>query len=313
MNARVARGSAARGKARAKAPARGSSRKQSGVMDTLPLPPETVRRVSGWLLAAMLIAFALAVLVAFRVPQMTGIALGETIGKAGFTVRRIEPKGLHRLPAMEVYAVAQSQLGRAMPLVDLEETRARLLQFGWVLDARVSRRFPDTLLVDIVEREPAAIWQHNQQLSLIDRSGVVLQPVDLASMPDLPLVIGPAANRHASDLDALLKAAPELKELLAGATWIGGRRWDLRFHSGETLALPEGAAAGRALARFAAMDRKSQLLGRGFVRFDLRVPGKMFVRVSRQPGSIVPEAPVPAQPVAPSVPTGDAASATDTI
>lgn len=314
MNAKVARGSAARGKGKARAPARGPSRKQQNMMEALPLPAETVRRVSSWLLGAMLLAFVLAVLVAFRVPQMAGIALGETVGKAGFTVRRIEPKGLNRLPAMEVYAVAQSQLGRAMPLVELEETRARLLQFGWVMDARVSRRFPDTLLVDIVERQPAAIWQHNQRLSLIDRQGVVLQPVDLADMPDLPLVIGPAANRHATDLERLLKSAPELKELLAGATWVGGRRWDLRFHSGETLALPEGGEpAGEALARFAAMDRKSQLLGRGFARFDLRVPGKMFVRVSRQPGSIVPDEPAPAPSAASPVPAGEAAPATDTI
>ena len=310
MSAKVARGSAG-GRGRGKPPVRGRGRKpQQAMMDTLPLPPSTVRMVSGWLLGAMLLAFLLAVLVAFRVPQMAGIAIGETVGRAGFTVRRIEPQGLNRLAAMEVYKAAQSQMGRAMPLVDLEATRAQLLRFGWVRDARVSRRFPDTLLVDIVERHPAAIWQHNQKLALIDRDGVVLEPVDLAAMPDLPLVIGPAANRHAADLDRLLGTAPEMKELLAGATWVGGRRWDLRFHSGETLALPEGPEkASQALARFAAMDRKTQLLGRGFVRFDLRVPGKMIVRVMGDPGSIVPDEPVAPPPAVPAVPgaVGDTA------
>ena len=67
---------------------------------------------------------------------------------------------MERLP---VYAVALDQDSMAMPLVDLEDTRARLLRFGWVKEARVSRRLPDTLVVDIVERQPAAIWQHNQQ------------------------------------------------------------------------------------------------------------------------------------------------------
>jgi cell division protein FtsQ len=188
-----------------------------------------------------------------------------------------------------------------------------LLRFGWVKDARVSRRFPDTLLVDIVERHPAAIWQYNQKLTLIDHDGVVLAPVDLSAMPDLPLVIGPAANQHASELNQLLDAAPELRAMLAGATWVGGRRWDLRFHSGETLALPEGPAkAAEALTRFAAMDRKTQLLGRGFVRFDLRIPGKMIVRVSGQPGSIVPAQPVPPPPVAPA-PIGEAPPTSETI
>ncbi|HEU4704904.1 MAG TPA: hypothetical protein VFS45_04265, partial [Sphingomicrobium sp.] len=56
---------------------------------------------------------------------------------------------------------------------------------------------------------------------------------------------------------------------------------------------PEGEAAARqALAKFAKVDRSSGLLGRGLVRFDLRVPGKMIVRLPRSPGeSIAPEAP----------------------
>ena len=75
------------------------------------------------------------------------------------------------------------------------------------------------------------------------------------------------------------------------ATWIGGRRWDLNFQSGETVALPEGENAARAaLAKFAKLDKSTGLLGRGIVRFDLRVPGKMIVRLPRAPGEpIAPE------------------------
>ena len=37
------------------------------------------------------------------------------------------------------------------------------------------------------------------------------------------------------------------------------------------------------------MDRSTQLLGRGFARFDMRIPGKFIVRVSREPGSTIPD------------------------
>lgn len=291
MSAKIARGSASRNKSRSKASRGGSPRKapQARIVDTLPLPAATVRRIGGWLFGATLLAIGLGALTAFGIPQKAGVELGEAVGRAGFTVRNIEPKGLNRMSPMLVYQVAEHQLNRAMPLVDLDATRDELLRFGWVKDARVSRRLPDTLVVDIVERTPSAIWQHNQKLILIDREGVVLEPVKFEAMPDLPLVIGPAANQHAQELDRLLQAAPQLKPIMAGAAWVGGRRWDLRFHSGEVLALPEGEAKARkALVRFGEMDRKSQLLGRGLVRFDMRVPGKMIVRVSREPGSTVP-------------------------
>jgi cell division protein FtsQ len=62
------------------------------------------------------------------------------------------------------------------------------------------------------------------------------------------------------------------------------------MQSGEIIALPEGErAAMTALAKFARADKQSGLLGRGIVRFDLRVPGQMTVRLPRAPGEpIIP-------------------------
>ena len=41
-------------------------------------------------------------------------------------------------------------------------------------------------------------------------------------------------------------------------------------------------AASAALARFAKMDQSAGLLGRGILRFDLRIPGKMTVRLPHE-------------------------------
>jgi cell division protein FtsQ len=304
MSAKAARGAAPRGKAKSKA----LVRTKGGRGKQAPAFPEAVRRVSWWIFFLVLAALAIAALTAMRVPQMLGLNVGKAVGEAGFTLKHVEIKGAEHVSKLDVYNIAFDQGDSAMPLVDLEATRERLLRFGWIRDARVSRRLPDTLVVDIVERKPAAIWQHNQQLALIDMDGVVLEPVRLDAMPDLPLIIGPAANQQAGALARLVEAAPQLKPAMAGATWIGGRRWDVRFQTGEVLALPEGEEASRrALARFAQIDQQNQLLGRSFVRFDMRVPGKLIARISGEPGSsvpsIAPEAPpapahAPARPAA---------------
>ena len=64
------------------------------------------------------------------------------------------------------------------------------------------------------------------------------------------------------------------------ATWVGERRWDLRFQTGETVAFPKATTRrAAALVRSRGWTSRSALLGRGFVRFDLRVPGKMIVRL----------------------------------
>ena len=284
--ARIRRGQVRPGQPpRRKASAKRKPSATSRALATIPIAPAKLRRAGNWALGSLLGAGFVAGIVAMQLPQMIGIEVGEAVGRAGFVVRNVEIVGRQKADRDIVYDVAMEQQSRAMPLVDLDGTRAKLMQLGWIADARVSRRLPDTLVVDIVERKPAAIWQHRQRLALIDKDGVVIAPVDYAQMPDLPVVIGPGANRQATELAALLEAAPSLKPMLEGATWIGSRRWDLRFQSGETLALPEGQkAAAEALAYFAKQDAQVRLLGQGFVRFDLRDPKRMVVRVSKEPG-----------------------------
>jgi cell division protein FtsQ len=267
-------------------------RKQPGILDhaiaALPMSEATLHRVAGWAILGVCAAVALGIASWFGLPGMVGVAVAEGIGRAGFRVEQVEVTGIKRADKMTVYAVALDQQSRAMPLVDLDKVRDRLLEYGWIEDARVSRRMPDTLVVHIIERKPAAVWQHNGQLMLIDGHGVLLEPVSAEAMPDLPLVIGDGAYAQEPAYAKLLASAPALKPLVKAATWIGNRRWDLLFNTGEKLALPEGeAAAATALMKFAELDGTDRLLGRGYLRFDMRDPAKMVVRM---PGQVVRKA-----------------------
>lgn len=258
-----------------------------------PAKPTLRQRLLGWLPvseAALRRAAMLAVLLAcggvavaaaswIGVPAMLGDAVADVAGRAGLRVEQIEVTGLKRMDLMTVNAVALDQKSLAMPAVDLAGVRDRLLRYGWVADAHVSRRLPDTLLIHIDERTPAAVWQDEGQLTLIDASGVLLEPVDRDRMPGLPLVIGPGADKQAAGYHALLAAAPALARHVRAATWVGDRRWDLTLDTGEVLALPEGdRESAVAVAKFAAMADEQHLLGRGFLRFDLRDPSRMVVR-----------------------------------
>ena len=248
----------------------------------LPVSHDTLRRAATMLFLVAGGGIALVVASYLGVPAMVGDALADGAGRAGLRVEQIEITGLKRMDRMTVYAVATEQKSLAMPAVDLAAVRERLLAYGWVADAHVSRRLPDTLLIHIDERTPAAVWQDQGQLTLIDASGVLLEPVDADHLPDLPLVIGPGADKQEPAYQTLLAAAPSLARRVRAAAWVGNRRWDLTFDSGETLALPEGdAESAAALATFAKLDGQRPLLGRGWLRFDLRDPSRL---VARKPG-----------------------------
>ena len=259
----------------------------------LAVEQQQANRIATWAFGLFALAIAIIALVALDLPAKIGVAAGEAVGNAGFRVKSVAVQGTRRMDPRPIYRIALDQRTTALPLVDVSAIRRRLLDYGWVKDARVSRRYPDTLVVDIVERSPAALWQDGNRLSLIDAEGHVLDKVAVTRMPDLPLLVGAGANGQARRLDALLGKVPTIKAQLVSASWVGQRRWDLAVQTGETIALPEGqAAAETALAKFAEKDKSAGLLGRGIKRFDLRKAGQMTVRLPRGPGEpIIPEMP----------------------
>jgi cell division protein FtsQ len=288
------------GRSRARQPAKVAVPKK--IAKRLPVDQARANRLATLVLAAFLLAIAMVVVVALDIPAKAERLAGGAIGRAGFTVSGYQIVGLNHLDRARIDEVVTDEIHRAadeagavkapQTMVDVDAIRNRLLRFGWVKDARVSRRLPDTLVIDIVERTPAALWQNSGRLALIDSEGVVLDRVPVDKMPDLPLLIGPGANAREKQLDRLMADVPTLKPQLASATWVGGRRWDLNFQSGETMALPEGDAEARlALTKFAKLDKASGLLGKGIVRFDLRVPNKMIVRLPRAPGEPIASEP----------------------
>jgi cell division protein FtsQ len=264
------------------------------IANKLPVDQARANKLAGAAFGLFLFLIGLVALVALDIPSRAATSAGAAIGRAGFAVDDYQLVGIKRMNRSLVDEIVRDELARAAKqsssdkpaqlLVNASAIRDRLLQHGWVEDARVSRRLPDTLVIDIVERVPAALWQDKDRLALIDAQGVVLDRVPITQMPDLPLLVGPGANRRTVALDRLMDAVPTLKPQLASATWVGGRRWDLLFQSGEVVALPEGDAPARtALTKFANLDKSAGLLGRGLVRVDLRLPGKMIVRLPNVP------------------------------
>ncbi len=254
----------------------------AGLLARQPLSPAIIRRIAVALFTVTIIAVAL---VAAHYSGVTAYAreqLVQAIGRAGYSVQRIEVVGARRIDRLKVYDIALEQKDRSMAAFDIEEVRRELMANGWVADARVSRRLPDTLRIDLVERAPVAVWQQRGRYVLMDGQGDLLPDVDAASVPGLPVLVGDAPHQQMPAFVALMEAAPALRPQVIGATWVGHRRWDVRFRSGETLALPEGEArAHDALAEFARMDGVNRLLGRGIVRFDMRFDGRLIFRPGR--------------------------------
>ena len=281
MSTVVRRGSKPTPRARKRAP-RKTVRQTSWfdrLLQSLPFTQAEVQRFLTYVILGVLLIAALLVANWFGVPQSAYRQYGELTAKVGFKVEDIEIVGTRRVDQMKVYDIILERAKGPILLVDIDGIRKDLSEYGWIKDVRISRQLPTKLYVEIIERKPVAVWQHQGRYQLLDDEGEVLDSVTEGQIGSMPLVTGANADKQLVALRELLDKAQSLKSQVAGASWVGNRRWDLRFRTGETLALPEGdELAAQALVNFTRMDGIHRLLERNIIHFDLRDPDRMYMR-----------------------------------
>jgi cell division protein FtsQ len=251
------------------------------LMGLLPFTEELWSRI--WLAIIIGGGVGLAVIIASLagVPALAQAQVARIAAGCGFEVEGFRVTGTERMDEGQVYALIGDQLGQPMPQVDPAEIRARLnAELPWVKDARVSIQLPNRLLIDIVERTPHAVLEKPDRLVLIDASGVELETVAPAKAKGMLRLAGPGAGKQAAPLEKLLAAAPALGPQVESAEWVGNRRWNLTFKTGQLLALPEGEIeSATALVKFARLDGQNRLLGGKVLAFDMRSPPRLYMRL----------------------------------
>ena len=197
---------------------------------------------------------------------------------AGLAVEEAFVEGRRYARREEIRAALGIERGDGMLLLDLAAAKARLEANPWVASATVERRLPDAVYVRIVERRPMALWQHRGVIRVVDRDGRVLTDRDVADHAGLPLVVGADAPAEFPSLMAAVAAAPALYPRLSSASWVGGRRWSLRFDDRVDVLFPEGAPED-AWIRLNELQRKGGILDARLTRIDLRGADRVLVAV----------------------------------
>lgn len=205
--------------------------------------------------------------------------VGDATAQLGLRIAQVQVIGRVKTPEPLLRAAIGAIPGAPILAYSVQAARARIESINWVHSATVERRLPDTIVVQLVERRPFAVWQHNGKFRLIDRDGQVVTDSDVADFASqLPLVVGAGAPDAAAALEDALAAQPSIAARVVAAVRVGERRWNLRLKNGTDVLLPEGADVP-ALARLAALQARHALLDRPLAAIDMRLPDRLVVRL----------------------------------
>jgi cell division protein FtsQ len=241
------------------------------------LPPRIALGIAG---AAVLAALGVALFTGNRL-ETTGQTLrhgmANSMGPLGFRLTSLQIKGASPMASADIAAATGLSRGEAILGVDLATLRDKVKAVGWVEEATVVRLLPSTILIDVKSREPAAVWQTNGVMRVVDSKGGVIPEADPSRFPDLPLLVGAGANDAGETVIDLVRARPRLLERLEALVRVDQRRWDLRLKDGGIVQLP-AVDEEAALIQLDKLDQSQRLLELGFERIDLRSPDMVVVR-----------------------------------
>lgn len=204
-------------------------------------------------------------------------ALAEsTTSVVGFAIEKVEVAGNVETSPIDIFQQLELDGHTSLITLDLEEARQAILALPWVRDAEIRKIYPDAIDIKLDEHRAFGIWQHGQELSLIEENGNVIAPLEREKFTQLPLYVGFGADTNAAAIDAVMNEWPELKLRVLAHIRVADRRWDIRLNNGVTVRLPENNAEA-ALAKLRRLDEEKDVLGRDIDTVDLRLDDRITI------------------------------------
>jgi cell division protein FtsQ len=218
---------------------------------------------------------------AYQVWRRDG-GLGAAVRLANLSV-----EGRNRTSLASLRGALQIKKGDSLLAADPWRIKRRLEALPWIRTATVERRYPGTVIVTLVERNPIARFRDRASTVLVDETGELIRVAAEKEHENLILLAGDGAPEAATALLKLLEDDPALARRVVSTTRYGFRRWDIAFDNGAVLRLPDGYERA-ALAKFGEFERRHSLLARGAITYDMRLPDRLVIRNSR---AVAPAAP----------------------
>jgi len=107
-----------------------------------------------------------------------------------FAVTEVVVRGVHRGDDEAIAARAGIALGANVFAVDLDVARAQLLADPWAKEVTLARRLPGTIVVELSERDAAALLALGGDVYVVSRDAEVVKRLEPGDPSDLPVVTG---------------------------------------------------------------------------------------------------------------------------
>jgi cell division protein FtsQ len=190
----------------------------------------------------------------------------------------------NHVSAEQIRAAAATHLGTGFFALKLEDVRAAVATLPWVNTVQARKRWPDTLVLTVRERQPFARWGERR---LVGRDGTLFTVPGSEAIQGLPQLEGPD-DALDEVVDFYTVAQRELGGsglVLTGARLSGRGSWKLTLVGGAEIMLGHEQVEARMRRFLDVLPRLSADHAGGFQRADLRYSNGFAIQWANAPAA----------------------------
>lgn len=204
--------------------------------------------------------------------------VGHATGMAGLKVHEVRIKGQLEASERDIIRSLDLKKHASMVLFDAAAARQRIQSMPWVEEVSIRKTYPGSVDIVIKERKPLALWQSGKVVSILDPEGRIITGLEGNKFASLVLLVGDGADLEGPAFLETLSNFTIVESRVRAAVLVAGRRWNLVLDNGLEVKLPESNIE-LALSRMATLQSDNELFDRDIQTIDLRIPGRMAVRL----------------------------------
>ncbi len=151
---------------------------------------------------------------------------------------------------------------------------------GWVKRASIKKIFPSTVIINITENDPFAIYFQEGKSFLLDLDGSIITEINLDNYADDLLFV--RGENSPELLELLIRdisiAFPNLIKTLDEVEFIEKRRWNLKLDNKILIKLPDENIQ-QSLKNLKQLFEEQEVMQSNIIEIDLRIQGRAALKV----------------------------------
>ena len=198
----------------------------------------------------------------------------------GFFIKNVDIKGINHLNQKDILNSINYYNKKNIFNVNLKNIYNEIKQNTWVEEVSIKKIYPNTLKIDLIEKEPIAIWQNKSAYHLITKNGEIILEANLNNFKKhLPIIIGKNAHKNVYSILQILNIDKNLTTNIWSLTFVNERRWDIHFNQGLTIRLPS-TSVKEAWGKIILLSEKFNILSLDLTELDLRSSNNVLGKIN---------------------------------